>query len=197
MMDEERLRRQMAFVVEIGRVKHVLRRTFTVHGDRNENDAEHSWHLAAMAVVLHEYAGPVVDILRVLKMVVIHDLVEIDAGDTYCYSDYDPAAKLAAERTAADRIFGMLPAEQAREMSDLWDEFERGRTNEAKFAVALDRLQPLLLNYHSGGKAWLKHGVGKDQVLKRAAPIAEASGDLWEYARDLIETAVSEGILVE
>jgi putative hydrolase of HD superfamily len=197
MMDEEKLRRQMAFLVEIGKVKHVLRRTITIHGDRNENDAEHSWHLAVMALILREYAGHDIDLLRVVKMVVVHDLVEIDAGDTYCYSDYDPAAKLAAEKQAADRIFGMLPAEQAGEIYALWDEFERGETDEAKFAAAMDRLQPLLLNYHSMGRVWRKHGVRAHQVLRRAAPIAEASSGLWEYARRLIERAVSEGILAE
>jgi putative hydrolase of HD superfamily len=196
-MDEDRLRRQMAFIVEIGKVKEVLRRTLTIHSDRNENDAEHSWHLAAMAVILAEYAGQGIDILRVMKMVVVHDLVEIDAGDTYCYSEYDPGVKLAAEKQAAARIFGMLPDDQAREVSRLWLEFEKGETAEAGFAAALDRLQPLLLNYHCRGRVWQKHGVRRHQVLKRAAPIAEISTDLWEYARGLIERAVSEGILSE
>lgn len=196
-MATDRLERQIGFAVEIGKVKQVLRRTITVHSDRNENDAEHSWHMAAMAAVLSEHAGEGLDILRVIKMAVVHDLVEIDAGDVYCYSAYDPEEKLKRETMAAERIFGMLPDDQAEELLALWREFEEGASPEAKFAVALDRLQPLLLNYHTGGRVWREHGVSKKQVLERSAPIGEASPDLWEYARRLIERAVSEGILPE
>jgi putative hydrolase of HD superfamily len=196
-MIPDRLRRQMAFIVEIGKLKQVLRRTVTIHQDRNENDAEHSWHLAVMAVILSEYAGDDVDLLQALKMVAIHDLVEIDAGDTYCYSDYDPKEKLGAERRAANRLFEMLPEDQRCELLSLWEEFEAGETPEARFAVALDRLQPLLLNYHVGGRVWKKHGVRKDQVLARAARIGESSHALWEYAGDLIEQAASAGMLPE
>jgi putative hydrolase of HD superfamily len=194
-VSNERLTRQMEFIVEIGRLKHVLRRTLTVHSDRNENDAEHSWHLAIMAIILAEYAGHAADVFRTVKMVLVHDLVEIDAGDVYCYSDYDPADKLAREKAAAERIFGLLPEDQAEEVMALWKEFEQGETPEARFAAALDRIEPLLLNYHTGGRVWQKHGVQKHQVLERAAPIGESSPDLWAYARDLIERAVSEGIL--
>jgi len=194
-MNKDRLKRQMEFMVEIGRLKHILRRTFTIHSDRNENDTEHSWHLAVMAILLSEYVGDGVDVFRTVKMVLVHDLVEIDAGDTYCYSDYDPAEKLDREQRAAERIFGLLPDDQALEVMDLWQEFEQSETAEARFANALDRLQPLLLNYHTRGKAWQKHRVRKHQVMERAAPIGESSPDLWDYARDLIERAVSEGIL--
>lgn len=194
-MDPDRLKRQMAFIVEIGRLKHILRRTLTIHSDRNENDAEHSWHLAVMALLLSEYAEKGVDVLRAVKMVLVHDLVEIDAGDTYCYSDHDPAEKIEREQEAATRIFALLPEDQAGEVMELWQEFERGDTPEARFAAALDRLQPLLLNYHARGKTWQKHGVRRHQVMERAAPIGESSPDLWEYARNLIDRAVSEGIL--
>ena len=194
-MTQDRLKRQIEFIVEIGRLKHILRRTLTIHADRNENDAEHSWHLGVMAVLLSEYAGDGIDVLRTAKMVLIHDLVEVDAGDTYCYSDYDPVVKLERERRAAERIFGLLPEDQARDLMELWQEFEEGESPEARFANALDRLQPLLLNYHTGGKVWQKHGVRKHQVLERGAPIGESSPDLWDYARDLIDRAVSEGIL--
>lgn len=196
-MDQDRLTRQLAFIVEIGRLKHILRRTLTIHSDRNENDAEHSWHLAVMALVLAEYTEAGVDVLRVVKMVLVHDLVEIDAGDIYCYSDHDPAEKLRREQEAAERIFALLPENQAGEVMELWRGFERGDTPEARFAAALDRLQPLLLNYHVGGKVWQEHGVRRHQVMQRAAPIGESSPGLWEYARDLIDRAVSEGILSE
>jgi putative hydrolase of HD superfamily len=196
-MDRGRLDRQIAFIVEMDKLKQVLRKTLTIHSDRRENDAEHSWHLALMAVILREYAGSDIDLLRVIKMVIVHDLVEIDAGDTYCYSDYDPAEKLKTESRAAKRIFGMLPEDQAREFLDAWQEFERGETPEARFAVALDRLQPLLLNYHVGGSVWQENAVHKHQVLKRAAPIGEGSADLWEYGRDLIERAASQALLPE
>lgn len=196
-MDPDRLKHQMVFMVEIDNLKQVLRRTRTIHCDRNENDAEHSWHLAMMAILLSEYAAGDVDVFRVVKMVLVHDLVEIDAGDTYCYADYDPREKLETEKKAADRIFGMLPEAQALELSRLWQEFELGETPEARFAVALDRLQPLLLNYQVGGRVWQKHGVRRHQVLKRAAPIGDCSPDLWEYARALIDRAVCEGILPE
>ena len=194
-MASDRLTRQMSFILEIGRLKHILRRTLTIHSDRNENDAEHSWHLAVMAIVLSEYAEEGVDVLRAVKMVLVHDLVEIDAGDTYCYSDHDPAEKLEREQAAADRIFTILPDDQAREVMELWQEFEQGDTPEARFAAALDRLQPLLLNCQVRGKVWQKHGVRRHQVMERAAPIGESSPDLWDYARDLIDRAVSEGIL--
>lgn len=194
-MDPDRLRHQIAFIVEIGRLKHILRRTLTIHSDRNENDAEHSWHLAVMALILSEYAVEGVDVLRAVKMVLVHDLVEIDAGDTYCYADYDPAEKLEREQRAAERIFALLPEDQAREVMELWQEFERGDTPEARFGAALDRLEPLLLNYHTRGRAWQKHGVRRHQVLDRAAPIGKSSPRLWDYARDLIDRAVSEGIL--
>ncbi len=195
-MNPDRLRKQLGFVTEIDKLKHVLRRTVTIDENRNENDAEHSWHLATMAVLLAEYVtGEPVDLLRVVKMVLVHDIVEVDAGDTYCYSGADPAEKLDRETRAADRLFNLLPADQAGELRALWDEFEERATPEARYANALDRLQPLLLNYHALGKTWLKYGVTRDQVLKRAYPIKESVPALWEFAENLIEDAVRRGIL--
>jgi putative hydrolase of HD superfamily len=197
-MDRERLEKQMAFIVEIDKVKQILRQTTVIGTDRHENDAEHSWHLAVMAILLAEYAEPSgVDILKVLRMVLVHDLVEIDAGDTYCYDEEGAKDKLGRETRAADRIFRLLPDDQAREMRALWDEFEEMVTPEARFANALDRLQPLLLNYHGHGRSWQKHGVTSDRVVRRARPIAENTPGVWEFAAGLIRDAVEKGILEE
>jgi len=197
-MDSERLEKQMAFIVEIGKTKQVLRRTMVIGTDRHENDAEHSWHLAMMAILLAEYAeSESVDILKVLKMVLVHDLVEIYAGDTYCYDEEGAKDKIERETRAADRIFAMLPDDQSREMRALWDEFEDMITPEARFANALDRLQPLLLNYHSGGETWQKYRVTSDRVLKRAQPVAEHMPGIWEFAAGLIRDAVEQGFLAE
>jgi len=195
-MDAERLERQMNFIVEIDKVKQVLRQTSVIAGDRYENDAEHSWHLAVMAILLAEYAeGASIDIFKVLRMVLVHDLVEIDAGDTYCYDEDAALDKLERETRAADRIFALLPDDQGRELRALWDEFEEAATPEARFANALDRLQPLLLNYHTNGQSWQKHGVTSDRVVKRARPVADAIPGVWDYAARLIEDAVDKGIL--
>lgn len=197
-MKGERLERQMAFMIEIAKMKQVLRQTFVIGTNRHENDAEHSWHLAIMAILLAEYAeGAGVDILRVVKMVLVHDLVEIDAGDTYCYDDEGAKDKLERETRAADRIFALLPDDQAGELRALWDEFEEMATPEARFSNALDRLQPLLLNYHSGGRSWQKHRVTSDRVIKRAQPIADHMPGLWEFAAGLIRDAVEQRYLEE
>jgi len=195
-MIADRLKRQLDFIIEIDKLKHVLRRTLTIDDDRNENDAEHSWHLATMAVILAEHVtGDPVDVSRVVKMVLVHDIVEIDAGDTYCYSGADPVEKLERETRAADRLFNVLPADQAGEVRALWDEFEARATPESRYANALDRLQPMLLNYYTDGKTWLKHGVTSDQVLKRARPIKDSIPALWEFVEGLVDEAVRRGIL--
>jgi putative hydrolase of HD superfamily len=195
-MDIDRLKAQVSFITEIDKLKQVLRRTITIDQDRNENDAEHSWHTATMAFLLSEYAGEKeIDLLKVIKMMLIHDIVEIDAGDTYCYSDVDQQAKVERESRGANRIFGLLPGDQARDLHALWGEFEAQETAESRFAAALDRLQPLLLNFHTGGKTWKKHGVSKEQVLKRAGPIRDSSPVLWEYAERLIDEAARMGLL--
>jgi putative hydrolase of HD superfamily len=192
----DRLTRQLRFIHEIDKLKGVLRQTRLLDASRRENSAEHSWHLAMMAVVLSEHAPPGTDLARVVTMVLLHDLVEIDAGDTFLYA---PQAELAeselAERAAADRIFTMLPADQGQRLRDLWDEFEERRTAEARFARALDRLQPMLVNAQVGGGTWRSHGVTADQVLAKVALIEDGSATLGGYARDLIASAVERGIL--
>jgi len=194
----ERLERQMRFIVEIDRLKSVLRQTLVHDASRQENDAEHSWHLAIMAVFLNEYAaGDALDVLRVLKMVLIHDLVEIDAGDTYCYDEAAHADKAEREEAAAERIFGILPPDQAHEVWDLWREFEAMETPEASFAAALDRLQPMLSNYHTQGEAWKRHGIRRSQVLKRNAHIRNGAPKLWDYAEALVNDAVDKGYLAD
>jgi putative hydrolase of HD superfamily len=195
-MTADRLARQVEFLVEIDKLKQVLRRPVTINADRNENSAEHSWHVSLMAALLSEYAeGSALDLLRTVKMLLVHDLVEIDAGDTYCYDEEAGRDKQARESRAARRIFAILPQDQKAEVASLWDEFEVGLTPEARFANALDRLQALLLNFNTGGKTWMKHGVTARQVLKRAEPIGESSPRLWEYARSLVEEAVARGML--
>ena len=187
-MDMKRLERQIEFLVEIDKAKNVLRRSLLTDGSRRENDAEHSWHLAVMALVLGEYADQSIDIARVVKMLLIHDIVEIDAGDAFAY---DEAARLESakrEKKAAQRIFGMLPEDQAAEFRALWEEFERRETPDARFAAALDRLHPLLQNYHSRGISWRQRGITRQQAIDVNNSIALGSQKLWEYARALIDT---------
>ena len=186
----------MLFVAEAGLLKGVDRQTMLTRPVRRENSAEHSWHLAVMALVLGDYAPPGTDLSRVTAMVVVHDLVEVDAGDLFVYaSAEDQARQEAAERAAADRIFGLLPPDQAASARELWDEFEERRTPEARFARALDRLQPMLANIQADGGTWREHGITADQVLAKVALIEEGSPELGRYARDLIERAVRDGIL--
>jgi putative hydrolase of HD superfamily len=191
----ERLNRQIGFILEIDKLKSVIRRTYLLNTDRAENTAEHSWHLAIMAILLAEYANEPVDVGRVVKMVLVHDLVEIDAGDTYIYDAAAERDKVARERAAADRIFGMLPSDQGEELRQLWEEFEAHRTPEARFALALDRFIPQLHNYHTHGRSWLEHGITADRVLERNASMAAGSQKLWECARALLEDAVAKGFL--
>jgi putative hydrolase of HD superfamily len=192
----ERLERQLRFIREIDRLKSVLRQSPLADASRRENSAEHSWHLAMMAVTLGEYAPHGTDLNRVITMVLLHDLVEIDAGDTFAYAaDAVLAEAERAERAAADRIFALLPAGQAAQLRAIWDEFEDRRTPAARFARALDRLQPMLANYHTGGGTWSAHGVTADQVLVKVRLIEEGSAALGAYARDLVAAAVEKGFL--
>ncbi|WJH35481.1 HD domain-containing protein [Paenibacillus sp. CC-CFT747] len=194
----DRLAQQIQFVVEIDKLKQVVRRARLMDDSRYENDAEHSWHQAAMAMVLAEHANDAqVDRFRVMRMLVIHDLVEIDAGDTFAYDVTGHLDKAEREQKAADRLFGMLPPDQAQELRGLWDEFEERVTPEARFAAALDRFQPLLHNYHTQGHTWKKFGITAEMVLSRNASIAEGSEALWAYARRLIEESVEKGYLPE
>lgn len=192
-----RLARQVAFLVEVDRLKEVFRQTVLTGSRRRENDAEHSWHLCLCVLVLAEHANaPGLDVLRVLRMLIVHDLVEIDAGDTFAYAD---AATIAGqhdrEARAADRIFGLLPEDQGRELRALWDEFEERRTPEARFAAAVDRFQPMLLNAHTEGHAWRQHRVTFPRVMARNATIAEGSAAVWEYAARMVAEAVERGHL--
>ena len=194
---EEPLERQIRFVLEADRLKTVLRQSPISDGSRRENSAEHSWHLALMAVVLAGHAPPGTDLGRVGAMLVLHDLVEIDAGDLFLYSGADALARQEeAERAAADRLFAILPAPQAAEVRGLWEEFEERRTPEARFARALDRLQPMLLNMLNDGGTWLSHGVPLERVLASVNLIEEGSASLGAYARTMIATAVERGFLL-
>lgn len=195
MKEVRTLEKQLGFIVELDKLKNVYRRTLLMDGSRNENDAEHSWHLALMALVLAKYARETVDMLRVLKMVLLHDIVEIDAGDTFCYDTEGERHRLEREEKAAERIFGLLPPEQAHEFYELWYEFESRQTAEAKFAAALDRLHPLLHNYYTQGHAWQKHGITSSQVIERNKGIEDGAPLLWVYAQRLIHEAVEKNYL--
>jgi len=195
-VDLHRLERQIEFVREVDKLKTINRQTLLTDASRQENDAEHSWHLALMAMVLSEYAGSdTINLLHVIRMVLVHDLVEIDAGDTYCYDEAGYKDKTQREITAAERIFNLLPPDQATEVRALWDEFEASQTPEAKFANALDRLQPLMHNVFTNGRMWKKHGIVKSQVIGRNRKIADGTPDLWTFARNLIEKAADDGHL--
>ena len=185
--------KQISFIMELDKIKKITRQTYLSDGSRKENDAEHSWHLALMAVLLKEYANEEVDLAKVIPMVLLHDLVEIDAGDTYAYDQAGLATQRARETKAADRIFGMLPEDQGTKFRNLWEEFEAYETAEAKFAHVLDNCQPLLLNDASGGKSWKEHTVHKSQIYKRNEHTAEGSREIWEYMQQLIDKHISAG----
>lgn len=194
----DRLQRQFDFIREIDKEKEITRQNYLASGNRKEGDAEHAWHLAIMALLLREHANEEVDVLKTMSMVLIHDLVEIDAGDTYAYDDSAKLSQHDREQVAADRIFGLLPEDQARELRALWDEFEAGETPEAKFARALDRVQPLMLNSASGGISWVEHGVKKSQILKRNEATAQGSTAIWEYARrTMLDPHVGDTVIDE
>jgi putative hydrolase of HD superfamily len=187
----------MEFLVEIDNLKKIMRQTLLTDGSRHEDSAEHSWHLAIMAMVLAEHSNHPVNLFRVIKMVLVHDLVEIDAGDTYFYDEEANRTKAEREKTAAERIFNLLPGDQAAELRSLWEEFESRQTADAVFAASLDRLQPILNNFASGGIMWQKHGIKKEQVHSRNRHIENGSSVLWQYAEKMIEDAVSKGWLGE
>ncbi len=192
----ESLDSQIGFLLEADRLKTVLRQSTLADRSRRENSAEHSWHLALMALVLADHAPAGADLGRVMAMVVLHDLVEIDAGDLFAYAPEPIQARQEqAERAAAGRLFAMLPPPQAAVLRALWEEFEERRTVEAKFARALDRLQPMLINMVTAGGTWTAHGVTADQVLAKVALIEDGSPSLGRYARDMIASAVDRGIL--
>jgi putative hydrolase of HD superfamily len=195
-MTHARLEQQIRFILEVDRLKEIFRQTVNTQSRRPENDAEHSWHICLATLVLAEHANvPGLDVLRVLKMLILHDLVEIDAGDTFAYDTAGMVNQHEREAQAADRIFGLLPADQAAEFRSYWDEFEARATPEAKFAAAMDRVQPMLLNCATEGAAWKRHGITADRVLARNGHIVEGSAAVWAEAARRIAQAVAAGHL--
>ena len=191
----DRLQQQIAFLLEVDKLKQIFRQTYLLDETRKENDAEHSWHFAMFALILVEYAPEPVDILKVIKMALVHDLVEIDAGDTFLYDEAGNADKAEREAKAAERIFALLPAEQGVEMRALWEEFEAKETPEAKFAGAMDRFQPFLHNCNTQGRAWQEHGITADRVLQSNSHISIGAPDLWNRVQELVDEMVSEGYI--
>lgn len=197
-MSSERLTKQMNFLAEIDKLKQIYRQNFITGGQRNETDAEHSWHMAMLAIVLAEYIKDrPIDILQVLKMVLIHDIVEIDAGDTYCFDEQAGMDKAQREQRAAERLFNLLPEDQAAEYKSLWKDFEARQTAEACFAAALDRLQPLLLHHLTDGKAWKEHGITSGKVFERNKRTKEISPELGDLVQEMIESAIKKGYLAK
>lgn len=189
----ERLKKQLDFILEIDKAKNILRQTHLSGHGRRENDAEHSWHMAIMAVLLKEYANEEVDVLKVITMLLIHDLVEIDAGDTYAYDEKGNESRPERERRAADRIYGMLPEDQGWKLRELWEEFEAYESPEARYAHMLDNFQPLILNDSNDGGDWRSHGVKKSQIYKRNAKTAQGSETVWSYMQELIQNNIDKG----
>ena len=194
-MNPENLLKQINFIKEIDKLKYIQRKTKLFNSDRPENDAEHSWHLAMMTIVLAEHSDQPIDVLKVLKMVLIHDIVEIDAGDIFIYDTLQNHTNTEQERIAAKRIFGLLPEEQAEEFIAIWEEFEAGITDEAKFAKTMDRFEPLLQNTSNNGGTWAEFNVPYQKVYDKKKAIKEGSATIWNYAENLINESVKKGIL--
>lgn len=193
---ETRLQQQLAFLVEVDKMKTILRRTLLMDGSRRENDAEHSWHFALAALLLQEYAGDGVDMFRVLKMALIHDLVEIYAGDTYAFDEEGNLDKALREQQAADQLFCMLPAEQNVALRSLWEEFDAMATPDSRYAAAIDRLQPFLSNWQTGGRSWKEHGVCKNQIYRRMDMVRQALPALWPFVEEVVREAVNNGTVL-
>ncbi|SFC14684.1 HD domain-containing protein [Spirosoma endophyticum] len=194
-MQSDQLVKQIEFLKEIDKLKYIQRKTKLFNSDRNENDAEHSWHLAMMAIILAQHSNTTIDLLKVLKMLLIHDIVEIDAGDTFIYDTQKSHTNTDQERLAAERIFGLLPAEQAAEYMGIWEEFEESQTDEAKFARSMDRLEPLLQNASNNGGTWQEFDVDYAKVYEKKQVIQNGSTAIWEYAEQVLNDSVERGIL--
>jgi len=194
-MQTDILLKQINFIKEIDKLKYIQRKTKLFNSDRPENDAEHSWHLAMMTIVLAEYSDKPIDVLKVLKMVLIHDIVEIDAGDTFIYDSTKSHTNTDEELIAAKRIFGLLPTEQAEEFIAIWEEFEESMTDEAKFAKSMDRFEPLLQNTSNNGGTWTEFNVPYQKVYDKKKAIKQGSTAIWNYAENLINESVARGIL--
>lgn len=193
-----RLEEQFAFLKEIDREKFIGRQTYLTDGKRKENDAEHAWHMAVMTILLSEYSNEPIDVLRTVTMLLIHDLVEIDAGDTYAYDEEGKKTQHQREEAGADRIFGLLPEDQGKMLRELWDEFEAGITPEARFAHTMDNIQPTMLNAATEGKAWAERGIHLDQILNRNKNTADGSETLWKYSREkFIEPNIKAGKILK
>lgn len=186
-MKTQQLLQQIQFIKEIDKIKYIQRKSKLFHSDRNENDAEHSWHLAMMALVLADHTNEKIDILKVLKMVLIHDIVEIDAGDIFIFDTTKDHNNTKEELKAAERIFGLLPEEQAQEFIEIWLEFEEGQTNEAKFAKAMDRFEPVLQNISNNGGTWAEYNVSYDTVVNKTKSIEKGSSVIWDYSKEQID----------
>lgn len=191
-MLSEKLLKDISFIVELDKMKTVLRQTSLIGIDRRENDAEHSWHISVMAMVLGEYSNEKVDICKVIKMLLVHDLVEIYAGDTFCYDEEGNKDKLERELLAADKIFGILEEDKGQELRVLWDEFEDQKTPESLFAASMDRIQPMISNYYNDGGTWKKFNIKKEDVYKRLGPVRQASDQLWDFVQFMVENGIKE-----
>lgn len=197
-MDKSRIEKQFDFCLEIDKEKLIKRQTLLSNGVNKENDAEHAWHMALMCILLSEYANEEIDLLKTISMILVHDIVEIDAGDTYAYDDNGKKTQREREEKAADRIFGLLPEDQQEKFRALWEEFEAGETAEARFAHTIDNVQPTMLNNATDGKMWAMRGVKLSQILERNKSTAEGSEELWNYSfNNFIKPNIEKGRIIE
>ena len=196
--EKSRIERQFDFILEADKEKTIQRQTLIANGSAHENDADHAWHMALMCILLSEYANEPIDVLRTVSMLLIHDMVEIDAGDTYAYDEQAKTTQRTRELKAADRIFNLLPGDQAQKLRALWDEFEAGNTPEAKFAHTLDNIQPAMLNNATGGRVWADRGIRFSQILERNKNTADGSAVLWDYSlQHFLVPNVQKGAIID
>jgi putative hydrolase of HD superfamily len=195
MPENSNLENQIAFLIEVDRLKSVLRRNYVIHDDRRENSAEHSWHVTLFAMILAEHSNESIDVNRVMQMLIVHDIVEVDAGDTFIYDDVGRLTQISREEEAADRLFALLPSEQGRSFRNLWNEFEAANTPEAKFAKAIDRFAAFLHNYETHGRGWRENGIKRDRVFAVNESVIDGSETIWKKIQSFIESATREGFL--